>query len=105
MFGAPLGAARRRRPTPATRLIIVSDAASTDTAAGTGTIEGNIMSDLVVVEDDGAVRIIRMNRPEKKNALTQPMYAVMTRALREANDNDAIHCIVIASGPGAFCAG
>ena len=35
-------------------------------------------------EDDGAVRIIRMNRPEKKNALTQPMYAEMTRALREA---------------------
>src|SRR5580658_10407043 len=66
---------------------------------------GHIMSDLVAVEDDGAVRIIRMNRPEKKNALTQPMYAVMTRALREANDNDAIHCIVIASGPGAFCAG
>ena len=63
------------------------------------------MSDSIVVTDDGAVRIIRMNRPEKKNALTQPMYAAMTRALREAGTNDAIGCVMIAGGPGAFCAG
>ena len=37
------------------------------------------MSDQVLVSNDGAVRIIRMNRPEKKNALTQPMYVAMTR--------------------------
>jgi enoyl-CoA hydratase/carnithine racemase len=46
-----------------------------------------------------------MNRPEKKNALTQPMYAAMTRALGEAQNNDAIRCVVIAGSPGAFCAG
>ena len=43
------------------------------------------MSGAVAVTDDGAVRTIRMNRPEKKNALTLAMYADMTRALREAN--------------------
>ena len=37
------------------------------------------MTDSVIVTDDGAVRIIRINRPEKKNALTQPMYAAITR--------------------------
>ncbi len=63
------------------------------------------MTDPVAVTDDGAVRIIRMNRPEKKNALTQPMYAAMTAALNEASANDAIRCIVIAGGAGAFCAG
>jgi len=63
------------------------------------------MSDSIVVTDDGAVRIIRMNRPEKKNALTQPMYAAMTRAMREAEANAAIRCLVLAGGPGAFCAG
>src|ERR1700688_4914004 len=63
------------------------------------------MPDSVVVTDDGGIRIIRMNRPEKKNALTQPMYAEMTQALREAGTNDAIRCIVLAGGPGAFCAG
>src|ERR1700747_3324097 len=63
------------------------------------------MSDSIVVTDDGAVRIIRMNRPEKKNALTQPMYAAMTRAMREAEANAAIRCLVLAGGQGAFCAG
>jgi enoyl-CoA hydratase/carnithine racemase len=63
------------------------------------------MPESVIVSDDGSVRTIRMNRPEKKNALTQPMYAAMTRALGEAQDNDAIRCIVIAGGPAAFSAG
>lgn len=63
------------------------------------------MSDSIDVTDDGAVRVIRMNRPEKKNALTQPMYAAMTHAMREAEANEAIRCLVLAGGRGAFCAG
>ena len=63
------------------------------------------MPDPIVVLDDGAVRIIRMNRPEKKNALTLPMYVAMTRALREAEASEAIRCVVFAGAPGAFCAG
>jgi len=63
------------------------------------------MTDPILVADDGGVRLIRMNRAEKKNALTQPMYAEMTRALREAAASDAIRCIVLAGAPGAFCAG
>src|SRR5580700_2729043 len=63
------------------------------------------MSDSIVVTDDGAIRIIRMNRPEKKNALTQPMYAAMTGAMRDAEANEAIRCLVLAGGQGAFCAG
>jgi len=63
------------------------------------------MSESVEVTDDDGVRIIRMNRPEKKNALTQPMYATMTAALGEAGANDAIRCVMIAGGPGAFSAG
>jgi enoyl-CoA hydratase/carnithine racemase len=63
------------------------------------------MTDPVVVVDDGAVRVIRMNRPEKKNALTRPMYVEMARALREADVSDAIKCVMFAGSPGAFCAG
>jgi enoyl-CoA hydratase/carnithine racemase len=33
------------------------------------------------------------------------MYAEMTRALREAEASDAIRCLVLTGGPGAFCAG
>ena len=63
------------------------------------------MTEHVVVTDDGAVRIIRLNRPEKKNALTLEMYADMVRALRAADQSDAIHCVMFAGAPGAFCAG
>ena len=63
------------------------------------------MTEHVVVTDDGPVRLIRMSRPEKKNALTQPMYAAMTRAIDEASSSESIRCIVLAGGPAAFCAG
>jgi enoyl-CoA hydratase/carnithine racemase len=63
------------------------------------------MTDLVNVTDDGAVRIIRMNRPDKKNALTAAMYTAMAEAINEANTNAAINCMVIAGSPGAFSAG
>ena len=63
------------------------------------------MPDEVLVTDEDGVRMIRMNRPEKKNALTQPMYAEMTRALRESEHLDSVRCLIFAGGPGAFCAG
>jgi enoyl-CoA hydratase/carnithine racemase len=63
------------------------------------------MTGAIAVTDDSAIRIIRLNRPEKKNALTLAMYTDMTRALGEADDNDDIRCIMFAGAPGAFCAG
>ena len=59
----------------------------------------------IIIEDEGAVRTIRMNRPEKKNALTQPMYAAMTGALAEAGADSAVRCVILAGAPNAFCAG
>ena len=44
------------------------------------------MSDLVIIADDGAIRTIRMNRPDKKNALTAAMYDAMADATRGRND-------------------
>ncbi len=62
------------------------------------------MSDLVIVRDEGHVRTVRMNRPDKKNALTGPMYQAMTRAFETAT-SDGMRCLVILGTPGAFCAG
>jgi len=63
------------------------------------------MTDHVVIADDGAVRVIRFNRPEKKNALTSPMYAAITAALREADASDRIRCVVLTGTAGIFSAG
>ena len=62
------------------------------------------MTDHVIVTDEGPIRTIRMNRAEKKNALTLAMYDAMTEALETAN-SDAIRCILICGVPGAFSAG
>jgi enoyl-CoA hydratase/carnithine racemase len=63
------------------------------------------MTDHVVVTDDSAVRTIRMNRLDKKNALTLAMYTAMTDALREAGDNGDIRCVLFAGGADVFTAG
>jgi enoyl-CoA hydratase/carnithine racemase len=62
------------------------------------------MSDLIV-SDDGPIRTLRMNRPAKKNALTLEMYDAMAAAVEESGTNEAVRCLLIAGGPGSFCAG
>jgi enoyl-CoA hydratase/carnithine racemase len=63
------------------------------------------MTNLVDIKDDGGVRIVRMNRPDKKNALTAAMYDVMAAALTGTKTDQSIRCVMIAGLPGAFCAG
>jgi enoyl-CoA hydratase/carnithine racemase len=63
------------------------------------------MSELVSISDKDGVRLIRMNRPDKKNALNSQMYAAMAKAIAEANQDRDIRCLLIAGAPGAFCAG
>jgi enoyl-CoA hydratase/carnithine racemase len=63
------------------------------------------VSEHIVVERQGAAQIIRMNRAEKKNALTRDMYAAMAAALTKAENDPEIRVNVILGVPGAFCAG
>lgn len=63
------------------------------------------MTDHIVSSRDGAVMQIRMNRPDKKNALTADMYAGLASALDEANGDDTVRAILILGSPGAFSAG
>jgi enoyl-CoA hydratase/carnithine racemase len=63
------------------------------------------MSDHVTIKDSGPVRTVRMNRPDKKNALTAVMYESMASALENANGHPDIRCVLIAGGPAAFSAG
>jgi enoyl-CoA hydratase/carnithine racemase len=59
----------------------------------------------ILITDDGPIRTVRMNRPEKKNALTSAMYAAMAAAIEEAGQRAETRCLLIAGSPGAFCAG
>ena len=55
---------------------------------------------------DGAVATIRINRPEKLNALSITMYEDLGRAFTEAGRDDGVHAVVLAgAGERAFCVG
>lgn len=60
------------------------------------------MTDHVIVTDAGGIRTIRMNRPDKKNALTLSMYEAMTAALERANASDAVFCVLIGWARGVL---
>lgn len=59
----------------------------------------------VIVEIKGAVVEITMNRPEKKNALTQAMYQEMSDAIEMAQQKDEIRAILLKGAAGCFTAG
>lgn len=63
------------------------------------------MSEHIVVERQGAVQTIRMNRPDKKNAITRAMYAALAKALTEGDADPSVRVHVILGVPGAFSAG
>jgi enoyl-CoA hydratase/carnithine racemase len=63
------------------------------------------MSDHVIVVDDGPVRSVRINRPDKKNALTVAMYRALADAIDGVNAAPQIRCVLIQGVPGAFSAG
>ncbi len=63
------------------------------------------MSDHILVERSGAIQTIRMNRPDKKNAITRAMYAAMAAALTAGDADPEIRVHVILGVPGAFSSG
>ena len=63
------------------------------------------MTDHIEVTRHGAVQAIRMNRPDKKNAITRAMYATMAGALTEGDADAEVRCHVILGVPGAFSSG
>lgn len=59
----------------------------------------------ITVDTHEAVRVLRLARPEKKNALTVAMYAALHEALAAARDDAAVRVVVLTGTPGTFTAG
>jgi enoyl-CoA hydratase len=56
-------------------------------------------------ETHGRIARITLNRPERLNAIDLKMPREIRRAVERANDDDAIHVIVLGGAGRAFCAG
>jgi len=61
--------------------------------------------DFLVTADHGAVRVLTMNRPEKRNALNTALTQALLDALRAADGDVAIGCVVLTGAGQGFCAG
>ena len=59
----------------------------------------------LLVENKGAVRILTLNRPEKRNALDTALSRELLEALRSADADEAVRCVVLTGAGPAFCAG
>jgi enoyl-CoA hydratase/carnithine racemase len=59
----------------------------------------------ILTEELGSVLHLKLNRPEKKNALTQEMYQTLATKINEAAGDFAIRVVVISSEGDAFTAG
>jgi enoyl-CoA hydratase/carnithine racemase len=63
------------------------------------------MTDNVTIYDEPGVRLIVLNRPEKKNALTQAMYAAINDAIAGTDADPALRVTVIAADGPVFTSG
>src|SRR2546429_3248990 len=63
------------------------------------------MGEHLVVERDGAVLVLTMNRPEARNALTPEMLTRLEDAWVAAEADDGVRAVVLTGAGGHFCAG
>jgi enoyl-CoA hydratase len=59
----------------------------------------------VLVDRDGAIATVTLNRPEQLNALSDEMMRAVVDALRALDGDRDIRCIVLTGSPRAFAAG
>jgi 2-(1,2-epoxy-1,2-dihydrophenyl)acetyl-CoA isomerase len=59
----------------------------------------------VIVEHRGAVAVVRINRPERRNALTAAVKEALRDALAEAAQDPAVRAVLLTGAGSHFCAG
>ena len=60
---------------------------------------------VLLVEDRGAVRILTMNRPEKRNALNAELTQALLHALQRADTDEGVGGVILTGAGAGFCAG
>jgi enoyl-CoA hydratase/carnithine racemase len=59
----------------------------------------------LLVDDRGPVRILTMNRPEKRNALNSELTGNLLEALKRSDADEGVACVVLTGAGQGFCAG
>lgn len=61
--------------------------------------------DLVILERQGPLGKVTLNRPDRMNALTRPFLEQLGDSLRDVGSDPAIRCVILTGSGRAFCAG
>jgi 2-(1,2-epoxy-1,2-dihydrophenyl)acetyl-CoA isomerase len=59
----------------------------------------------IILEVEEAVATLTLNRPEKLNALGQPILYEMSKAIKKLNEDDNIKAFILTGAGRAFCSG
>jgi enoyl-CoA hydratase/carnithine racemase len=59
----------------------------------------------LLIEDRASVRVLTMNRPDKRNALNNTLTQALVDALRAAERDASVRAVVLTGAGKAFCAG
>ena len=62
-------------------------------------------TDHLLADVDGAVGVVTLNRPERRNALSDEMLRALGDVLEAFETDPAVRCVVVTGAGGAFCAG
>jgi enoyl-CoA hydratase/carnithine racemase len=63
------------------------------------------MADLVTIDIEGNIADVRLNRPEKYNALSREMFAAIIEAGRSLMEAKDVRAVVLSGNGRGFCAG
>ena len=63
------------------------------------------MTDAIQIEHERGLLTLRLNRPDKKNALTRAMYSQLGEALKQADADPQVNAVLITGSSECFTAG
>jgi enoyl-CoA hydratase len=63
------------------------------------------VSDPLICSDQGPVRVLTLNRPESRNALSRDLIRALHAALKESDADQSVRAVVLTGADPAFCAG
>ncbi len=63
------------------------------------------MTDVLDIQTDGRLRVLRLNRPERKNALNGELIGAIVAAVHDAARDDDVWAIAVTGNGDAFCSG
>ena len=63
------------------------------------------MTNVLDIQTDGHLRVLRLNRPERKNALNGELIEAIVTGMRDAAHDDDVWAVAITGNGDAFCSG